>query len=112
MLLLDIGDVLVYKKGIKNVNPAIDAILKKNEKYLLQSKTSQEKKDNDKEKSSSDTQKPAEKTADDPKAPNVGWTDPRKSGGDDDRDDYRYEESKYKSFESNNRENKNIFKLR
>ena len=23
MLLLDIGDVLVYKKGIKNVNPAL-----------------------------------------------------------------------------------------
>nr|MDW7641125.1 hypothetical protein [Nitrosarchaeum sp.] len=69
-----------------------------------------------KEKSSSDTQKPAEKTAekpaDDPKAPNVDWTDPRKSGGDDDRDDSRQEESKYKLFESNNRENKNIFKLR
>jgi len=64
------------------------------------------------EKSSSDIQKPAEKTADDPKAPNVGWTDPRKSGGDDDRGDSRQEESKYKLFESNNRENKNIFKLR
>jgi hypothetical protein len=65
-----------------------------------------------KEKSSSDTQKPAEKTAEKPNVPSVEYTDARKSRGYSDRDDARQEESKYKLFESNNRENKNIFKLR